>query len=187
MNLKQWSRITFIAIFLLMLSVNFCWCASVYKIGAVFSVTGVASFLGEPEKKTAEMIVDEVNASGGIDGHKIELVLYDDESDATKAILAVRRLIKKDQVSIIIGPTRSGESLAVAPIAEKAHIPLISCAASYKIVTPVEKRHWVFKVAPSDRHVVQRMYEYMIGKGIKKIGILTVSTRYGSSGREELL
>ncbi len=162
-------------------------CASVYKIGAVFSVTGVASFLGEPEKKTAEMIVEEINASGGINGHKVELVLYDDESDATKAILAVRKLIKKDKVSIIIGPTRSGESLAVAPVVERERVPLISCASSYKIVTPVEKRHWVFKVAPSDSHVVQRMYEYMTGKGIKKIAILTVSTGYGSSGREELL
>jgi len=174
----------FAAIFLV---VQTAWCDEVYKIGAVFSVTGVASFLGEPEKKTAEMIVEQVNASGGINGHKIELILYDDESDTTKAILAVRRLIKKDNVPIIIGPTRSGESLAVAPVAEKEMVPLISCAASYKIVTPVEERRWVFKVAPSDKHVVQRMYEYMASKGIKKIGIVTVSTGYGSSGREELL
>lgn len=158
-----------------------------YKIGAVFSVTGVASFLGEPEKKTAEMIAEKVNASGGIKGHPVELILYDDESDATKAILAVKRLITKDNVAVIIGPTGSGESLAVAPVVEKERVPLISCAASYKIVTPVEERHWVFKVAPSDSHVVQKMYEFMVSKGIKRIGIMTVSTGYGSSGREELL
>ncbi|SFM94642.1 ABC transporter substrate-binding protein [Thermodesulforhabdus norvegica] len=158
-----------------------------YRIGAVFSVTGVASFLGEPEKKTAEMIAEKVNASGGIKGHPVELIVYDDESDATKAILAVRRLIKKDNVAVIIGPTRSGESLAVAPVVEKEQVPLISCAASYKIVTPVEERRWVFKVAPSDSHVVQKMYEFMVARGIKRIGIMTVSTGYGSSGREELL
>ncbi len=163
------------------------WAVKPYKIGAVFSVTGVASFLGEPEKKTVEMVVEEINKRGGINGHPVDLILYDDESDATKATLAVKRLIKKDRVSIIVGPTRSGESLAVAPIAEKARVPLISCAASYKIVTPVEKRHWIFKTAPSDSHAVKRIYKYMQKKGIKRVAILTVSTGFGASGREELL
>lgn len=167
-------------------STGFC-AEKAYKIGAVFSVTGVASFLGEPEKKTAEMVVDQVNASGGINGHKVELILYDDESDATKATLAVKRLIKKDGVAVIIGPTRSGESLAVAPIAEKEQIPLVSCAASYKIVTPIEERRWVFKTAPSDSHAVERIYEHMKSKGYKRIAILSESTGFGASGREELL
>ncbi len=158
-----------------------------YKVGAIFSVTGVASFLGEPEKKTAEMIAEMVNAQGGIKGRPIKLIIYDDESDSTKAILAAKRLISKDEVSVIIGPTRSGESLAVAPVAEKEEVPLISCASSYKIVTPVNERRWVFKVAPSDSHVVEKMYEFMQGKGIKRVAILTDSTSYGASGREELL
>lgn len=158
-----------------------------YKVGAIFSVTGVASFLGEPEKKTAEMIRDEVNSKGGINGHPLELIIYDDESDSTKAILAAKRLISKDEVSVIIGPTRSGESLAVAPIAEKEQVTLISCASSYKIVTPPEEKRWVFKVAPSDSHVAEKMYEFMKEKGVKKVAILTDSTSYGASGREELL
>jgi len=158
-----------------------------YKVGAIFSVTGVASFLGEPEKKTAEMIRDNINAQGGIKGHKLELIISDDESDSTKAILAAKRLISKDEVSVIIGPTRSGESLAVAPVAEKEQVPLISCASSYKIVTPPEERRWVFKVAPSDSHVAEKIYEFMKEKGVKKVAILTDSTSYGASGREELL
>ena len=160
---------------------------SPYRIGAVFSITGVGSFLGEPEKKTAEMIVEEVNQKGGINGHPIELIIYDDESDATKSNLAVKKLIKKDEVPVIIGPTRSGESLAVVSVAEEAHVPLISCAASYKIVTPIESRQWVFKVAGSDSHVAGKMYDYMKSKGINKIGIMTDSTGFGASGREELL
>ncbi|ROQ93224.1 ABC transporter substrate-binding protein [Desulfosoma caldarium] len=158
-----------------------------YKVGAVFAITGTASFLGEPEKKTAEMIRDEINSQGGINGHPLELIIYDDESDATKSILAVKRLIKTDQVPVIIGPTQSDASLAVAPIAEAARVPLISCAASYKIVEPVAERHWVFKVAGSDKHVVGKMYDYMKAKGISKIGIMTASTGFGASGREELL
>jgi branched-chain amino acid transport system substrate-binding protein len=163
------------------------WAAESYKIGAVFSITGTGSFLGEPEKKTAEMIRDDVNAKGGINGHPLELIVYDDESDATKCNLAFKKLIKTDKVPVIIGPTRSGESLAVVSVAEESQVPMISCAASYKIVSPIESRHWVFKVAGSDSHVVAKMYEYMKGKGIQKIGIMTDSTGFGSSGREELL
>ncbi|MCE5334654.1 MAG: ABC transporter substrate-binding protein [Desulfobacteraceae bacterium] len=163
-----------------------------YRIGAVFSITGVGSFLGEPEKKTAEMIAEEVNKKGGINGHPLELIVLDDESDATKCNLAVKRLIKKDKVSVIIGPTRSGESLAVVNIAEESKVPLISCATSYKIVTkpdksPPEARKWAFKVAGSDAHVVGKMFDYMKSHGIQKIAIMTDSTGYGASAREEFL
>ncbi|HBZ54481.1 MAG TPA: branched-chain amino acid ABC transporter substrate-binding protein, partial [Syntrophobacteraceae bacterium] len=158
-----------------------------YKVGAVFSITGTGSFLGEPEKKTAEMIAEEINKKGGINGHPLELIIYDDESDSTKCNLAVKKLIKTDKVPVIIGPTRSGESLAVVSVAEESNVPMISCAASFKIVSPIESRKWVYKVAGSDSHVVEKMYEYMKSKGIQKIGIMSDSTGFGSSGREELL
>ncbi len=159
----------------------------VYKIGAVFSISGRGAFLGEPEKKTAEMLAEQLNKQGGINGHPVKLIIYDDESDATKCNLAVKKLINKDKVPVIIGPTLSGTTLAVVRVVERAKIPLVSCAASYKIVTPVEKRHWIFKVPGSDRHVVSKLYQYMQSKGIKKVGIMTVSTGFGASGREELL
>ena len=158
-----------------------------YKVGVVCSITGTGSFLGEPEKKTVEMIAEDVNKKGGINGHPLELVVYDDESDATKCNLAVKKLIKTDKVPVILGPSRSGESLAVVSVAEEAKVPLISMAASYKIVSPIESRKWVFKVAGSDSHVVAKMYDYMKAKGWLKIGIMTDSTGFGSSGREELL
>ncbi|MGD8531495.1 MAG: ABC transporter substrate-binding protein, partial [Syntrophobacterales bacterium] len=101
-----------------------------YKVGAVFSVTGRASFLGEPEKKTAEMIAEAINNVGGINGHPLELVLYDDESDETKCVLAVKRLLKKDNVPVIIGPSLSGNTLAVVKVANESKVPLVSCAAS---------------------------------------------------------
>ncbi len=162
-----------------------CLAAEPYKIGAVFSITGGASFLGEPEKKTAEMIRDEINKQGGINGHPIELIILDDETDPTKANLAVKKLTK--EVPVIIGPSTSGTSLAVVGVAEEAQVPLISCAASYKIVTPIENRKWIFKVAGSDSHVVGKMFDYMKKQGIQKIAIMTVSDGFGASGREELL
>ena len=158
-----------------------------YKVGAIFAVTGRASFLGEPEKKTAEMIVEEVNKHGGINGHPLELIVYDDEGDATKCNVAMKKLINQDKVPVVIGPSTSGTSLAIVSVAEKAQIPLISCAASKKIVMPVEKRHWIFKVPGSDIHVAQRIFEHMKAKGITKVGIMTGTTGFGASGREELL
>ena len=158
-----------------------------YKVGAVFSVTGRTSFLGEPEKKTAVMIAEAVNKTGGINGHPLELVIYDDESDETKCVLAVKRLIKKDKVPVIIGPSLSGNTLAVVKVMNDAKIPLVSCAASNKIVTPVVDRKWIFKVPQSDTHAVEKIYDYLLKNGINKIAIMSVSTGFGASGREELL
>ena len=158
-----------------------------YKVGAVFSVTGRTSFLGEPEKKTAVMIAEAINKVGGINGHPLELVIYDDESDETKCVLAVKRLLKKDKVPVIIGPSLSGNTLAVVKVMNDAKVPLVSCAASNKIVTPVVDRKWVFKVPQSDTHAVEKVYDHLLKNGIKKIAIMSVSTGFGASGREELL
>ena len=158
-----------------------------YKVGAVFSVTGRTSFLGEPEKKTAEMIAEAINNVGGINGHPLKLIIYDDESDETKCVLAVKRLIKKDKVPVIIGPSLSGNTLAVVKVMNDAKIPLVSCAASNKIVQPVGQRKWIFKVPQSDTHAAEKIYDYLGKYGISRIAIMSVSTGFGASGREELL
>ncbi len=154
------------------------------KIGALFSVTGPASFLGEPERNTAQMVVDEINKAGGIKGRMLQLVAYDTQGDATKAVQAANRLIKEDKVIAIMGPSTTGDSMAVIPIVEKAQIPMISCAAGIKITEPVKK--WVFKTAQNDSLAVAKIYEYLNTKKISKVAILTVSDSFGSSGREQL-
>jgi len=154
------------------------------KIGALFAITGPASFLGEPERNTAQMVVDEINKAGGIKGRMLELVVYDTQGDATKAVQAVTRLIKEDKVAAIIGPSTTGDSMAVIPIIEKAQVPLVSCAAGIKITEPVKK--WVFKTAQNDSLAVARIYEHLKKQKINKVAILTVSDSFGSSGREQL-
>ena len=164
--------------------------ALAFKIGAVFSVTGGASFLGDPEKKTAEMLVEQINKAGGINGEKLELIVYDDEGDATKANLYVKKLITQDNVCAVIGPSVSGNSMAVVPLAAQYKTPLISCAASYKIVWDEEKnkaREWVFKTPQSDSLAVEVIYTHMQKKGIKKIAIMSVTSAFGASGQSELL
>src|SRR5512139_1656388 len=118
------------------------------KIGAIFSVTGPASFLGEPERNTAKMLEEDLNRAGGLLGRPVEVVVYDDESDATKAVTAADRLLKRDRVVAVVGPSTSGSTLAIVPKVEEAKIPLISCAAAKKIVEPIKR--WVFKTPQSD-------------------------------------
>ncbi|MGA1794732.1 MAG: ABC transporter substrate-binding protein [bacterium] len=155
-----------------------------YTIGAIFSVTGPASWLGEPERNTAQMIADKVNGTGGINGHPLKLIVYDTEGDETKSVLNAKKLIERDHVLAIIGPSRSGSSLAVIPVVEEAGVPNISCAASAKITEPIKR--WVFKVAQSDSFCAEKMFDYMLKKGITKVAIITVSDGYGDSGRIEL-
>ena len=126
------------------------------------------------------MVVDEINKKGGVKGRMLRLVTYDTQGDATKAIQAATRLIKDDKVVAIIGPSTTGETMAVIPIVEKAQIPLISCAAGIKITEPIKK--WVFKTAQNDALAVARIYEQLNKRNINKIAILTVSDGFGSSG-----
>ena len=154
------------------------------RIGGLFAVTGPASFLGEPERNTAQMVVNEINAAGGVKGRKLELIAYDTQGDATKAVQAANRLIKEDKVSAIIGPSTTGDTMAVIPVVEKARIPMISCAAGSKITDPVKK--WVFKTAQNDGLAVAKIYENLKKRKIANVAILTVSDGFGSSGREQL-
>lgn len=154
------------------------------KIGGLFAVTGPASFLGEPEKKTLEMLVKEANSKGGINGMKLEAVIYDTAGDATKAVQLATKLIKDDKVSVIIGPSTTGESMAVIPVAEKERIPLISCAAGIKITDPA--RQWVFKTPANDHVAAEKILNYMTKQKQKTIALLTVTDGFGSSGREQI-
>lgn len=158
--------------------------ADTIRIGGLFSVTGPAAFIGDPAKKTLEMLVKETNRNGGINGMKVETVIYDTVGDPTKAVQLATRLIKDDKVDVIVGPSTTGESMAVIPLVEKANIPMISSAAGGKIVDPV--KHWVFKTAASDHIAVEKLLNYVHSKNQKRIALLTVSDGFGTSGREQL-
>ena len=127
----------FLSFAAVLLTASLTLAAEPLKIGALFSVTGPPAFLGEPERNTAQMVVDEINKAGGIKGRPVELVVYDTSGDATKAVQLANKLIKDDHVLAIIGPSTTGETMAVKPVTEKEQIPLISCAAGTKITDPV--------------------------------------------------
>jgi branched-chain amino acid transport system substrate-binding protein len=158
-----------------------------YKIGAVFSITGPGSSLGIPERDTALMLEANINAKGGIKGpdgklHPLKIVIYDDASDETKAVLAAKKLIDEDKVTAIVGTTLSGTSLAILDTVQKAEVPLVSCAAAIKIVEPVAERKWVFKTPQSDFLIVSVLVDYLKAKGLTKVGWLNVDYAFGQLG-----
>ena len=155
------------------------------QIGAFLTVTGPASFLGDPELKTLQTYVEEINAHGGVDGRKIELIHYDTGGNAREAVNFAKRLIKSDKVDLIIGGTTSGDTLAVLPDMEKEGTPFISLAAAVEITEPPKK--WVFKVAPTDRMAVSRIFEDMRQRGFTKIALITGDGGFDKSGHEQVV
>jgi len=157
-----------------------------YHVGCVFSITGKASWLGEPERNTVQMIVKQINDAGGINGRQLVLHIEDDQGDNTRAVNAIKKLIKKDKVCAIIGPSLSGTSLAGVPVVTQEQIPMISCASAAKITTPAEERKWIFKTAPNDSDAARNIFAHMNTHNIHKVGIMTDSTGFGAAGREQL-
>ncbi|MDG4551267.1 MAG: ABC transporter substrate-binding protein [Candidatus Contendobacter sp.] len=170
---------------LLCASLNPAGAAEPIKVGSFLTVTGPASFLGDPELKTLQMYVEDINAKGGVKGRKLELIHYDTGGNAKDAVNFVKRLIKNDNVDFIIGGTTTGDTLAVIPDVEKEGIPFISLAGAVEIIEPVRK--WVFKMPHTDRMAVAKIYEDLRKRGLTKVAIITGDGGFDKSGREQLL
>lgn len=153
------------------------------KIGSVLSATGPAAFLGDPEVKTLEMYVESINKAGGLLGRPLQLVHYDDGSDANKANSFAKRLIYDDQVDVIIGGTTTGSTMSMDPLAEKAGVPFISLAGAVVIIDPVKK--WLFKTPHTDRMAAEKVFEDMKKRGYTKIALLSETSGFGQSGKKE--
>lgn len=155
------------------------------KIGSFLAVTGGASFLGDPELKTLQMYIDEINQKGGVLGKKIELIHYDTGGSPKKAVKFIKRLVKKDRVDLVIGGSTSGTTMAVAPLIEKFKIPMISLAGSIKIVEPTQK--WLFKVPHTDRMAAEKVFQDMKKRGFTKVALISGNGGFDKSGRAQSL
>jgi branched-chain amino acid transport system substrate-binding protein len=158
-----------------------------YKIGSILSLTGSGALLGERMKTTQEMMVEDINKKGGINGRPVKLIIYDAASDVTKAVAATNRLISQDEVDIISGAgNMSGLALAMKPIANRSGVPMISNEGASGIVEPLDKSAWAFKSHLTDREVVGRAIDYWKSKGITKVAMLSDTSGFGTSARDEL-
>jgi branched-chain amino acid transport system substrate-binding protein len=167
-----------------LLAGTFAGAAEPIKIGAILSVTGPASFLGAPEAKTLEMLVEETNKKGGFQGRKVELIIKDSSASPEKAFSFAKQLIEEDKVFAIIGPSTSGESMKIKSVAEEGKTILLSCAAAETIVNPVAK--YVFKTPQSDKDAVIRIFQQMKKMKISRIGVLSSNTGFGNAGKAQI-
>jgi branched-chain amino acid transport system substrate-binding protein len=153
------------------------------RIGSFLSVTGPASFLGDPEQKTLEMYVERINGSGGVLGRKLQLIVYDDGGDADKARTFTKRLLEQDKVDVIVGGSATGPTLAAIPLVEQAQTPFVSLAGAVGIIEPVKK--WVFKTPHTDRMACEKIFEDMRGRNLSKLAVISGAGGFDKSMRGE--
>ena len=153
------------------------------KIGSILSVTGPAAFLGDPELKTMQLYVESINKAGGVLGRPLELVHYDDGSDASKANGFAKRLIESDKVDVLVGGTTTGSTMSIVPLVEKAGVPFISLAGAVVVVEPVKK--FVFKTPHTDRMAAEKVFEDMRKRNLTKVALFSETSGFGQSGKKE--
>ena len=157
--------------------------AAQVKIGSVLSVTGPASFLGDPEKRTLEIYVDEINAKGGVNGQKLQLTVYDDGGDANNARTFGTRLVEEDRIDAMVGGTTTGATLAMIPVFEDAQLPFISLAGAIQIIEPVRK--WVFKTPHTDKMACEKIFADLKQRKMTNIALISGTDAFGKSMRDQ--
>ena len=155
------------------------------RIGAFLSVTGPAAFLGDPEQKTLEMMIERINADGGLLGRKLQLVAYDDGGDAEKARTFAKRLLEQDKVDLIVGGSTTGATMAAVPLIEAAGTPFVSLAGAVVIVEPVKK--WVFKTPHTDRMACEKIFVDAQARKLSKMALISGSGGFEKSLRAECI
>jgi len=153
--------------------------AAEFRLGATLSATGPAGILGDLEARTLELLVEEMNAQGGIKGEKIRLFMYDDGSDANKSRTFATRLIEDDEVQAIIGGTTTGTSMSILSVSEDAEIPFISLAGALEIIDPVKP--YTFKTPHTDRMACEKIFNDMRKNGWTNVALIGSTDGFGAS------
>jgi branched-chain amino acid transport system substrate-binding protein len=151
------------------------------NVGVTLSATGPAASLGIPEKNTIELLPT------SIAGQKVNWIVLDDGSDTTKAVTNTRKLISEDKVDVIVGSTITPNSLAMVDVVADAETPMISMAASSRIVDPANpKTHWVFKTPQNDALMADAIAVHMKANGIKTMAYIGFADAYGDGWLGEM-
>jgi branched-chain amino acid transport system substrate-binding protein len=150
------------------------------NVGVTVSATGPAASLGIPEKNTIALMPKTIA------GQKINYIVLDDASDTTAAVNNTRKLISENKVDVILGSTTTPNSLAMIDVAAESQTPMISMAASARIVEPVDaKKRWVFKTPQNDIMMSLAIAEHMASNGVKTVGFIGFSDAYGEGWYQE--
>ena len=150
------------------------------KVGVVLSATGPAASLGIPERNTVSLLPTTIG------GETVRYIVLDDASDTTTAVKNTRKLVAEDKVDVLIGSTTSPPSLAMVDVAAETKTPMISMAASARIVAPVDdKKYWVFKTPQNDRQMGSAIIEHMAANKVKSVAFIGFANAYGEGWYEQ--
>jgi len=154
------------------------------KLGAFFALSGPNAPIGTPTKLVAQMVVDQINKGGGINGRPIELVIGDTESDPAKAATIAKKFIFSDKVAAIIGPTSTGEGMNVKKIVEEAGVPTFMTVGGDPVIEGGKfgAFTYVFKSPQRSSTAVQKLYGFLRTKKLTKVALLTASDAFGKDG-----
>jgi branched-chain amino acid transport system substrate-binding protein len=166
-----------------------CFGAEPIKIGGIFALTGRAAHIGTSQRDAVLIAIDEVNDKGGINGRKLEMVMEDTESNPTKAVMALKKILEAEDVVAIIGPTLTGTAMAMRGFIEKEKIPAfmhsggdVILNAPLKKDDPTSLPKWTFKSPYKAADAMGKICQYMNKHDIKKIGFLYSNEGFGKDG-----
>ena len=150
------------------------------NVGVTLSATGPAASLGIPEKNTVALMPKTIA------GQKVNYIVLDDASDTTAAVSNTRKLVSEHKVDVILGSTITPNSLAMIDVAAESQTPMISMAASARIVEPMDaKRKWVFKTPQNDIMMSLAIAEHMAAAGVQNVAFIGFSDAYGEGWYQE--
>ena len=160
------------------------------KIGMSGPFTGGSSSMGVSMRDGVRLAVDEINATGGVIGRKIELVERDDEAKNERGVQIAQELINKEKVVATVGFINTGVALAAQRFYQEAKIPVMNNVATGSLITQQFKdqpENYVFRNSASDNiQAPMIVEEAVVRRGFKKVAILADSTNYGQLGRADL-
>ena len=144
------------------------------KVGITISTTGPAASLGVPQRNSVALLPTEAG------GEKIDYIVLDDGTDTTRAVANARKLVEENNVDILIGSSATPASLAMIDVAAERKVPMISLAASARLVEPMDdQRRWVFKVPQNDSLMADAIADHMAKHGVKTVGFIGFNDAYG--------
>lgn len=159
-------------------------CDQPFEIGLMLGLTGVYAAVAEPQKNAIELFVEQLNADGGINGHQVETTLVDTTSDEGAAVNALRKLATEDEVIAVVGPSSSGEAIALTPIAESLKVPTMAIAASNAIIA--DSPAYMFKQFPASVSSLEAQLTHAKAEGMTDVGLLYSNNGYGQEAAEAL-
>ena len=140
-------------------------------VGEFASLTGGSASFGQSSHKGTQLAIEEINAAGGVLGKKLKLITEDDQSLAGQPATIARKLISQDKIVALLGEVASSKSLEAAPICQQNKVPMISPASTNPKVTEVGD--FIFRICFIDPFQGTVMSKFALGKGFKKVAVLT--------------